>query len=148
MEVDPFDCHIEPLGLEFLFDSKDFTERVSLFGVSHFKGEGHQFDLGFLDVLREAGGRAIDTDLDLSAQGHPLGFLQFIEDSSSDVFNEALKLDGMTFLTEVGAAFIAGVRREEGAIGRGDLISGFPKVSRCLRDGVWKGSGGDLRDRG
>ena len=31
---------------------------------------------------------------------------------------------------------------------KGDLISGFPKVLRCLRDGVLKGFGEDLRDRG
>jgi hypothetical protein len=47
--------------------------------------------------------------------------LQFIEDSSSDIFDEALELDGFTFLTEVGAAFIVGVRRKEGAIGGEDV---------------------------
>jgi len=61
VEVDPFDCHIETLGLEFFFDAKDFTPRVSLFRVSHFKREGHEFDLGFLDVLREPGGGAQST---------------------------------------------------------------------------------------
>jgi hypothetical protein len=45
-----------------------------------------------------------------------LGFLQLIEDSSSDVLDEAFKLDGVAFLTEVDATFIAGVRRKEGAI--------------------------------
>jgi len=65
--------------------------------------------------------RAIDTDLDLSAEGHTLGVLQLIEDSSSDIFDEALKLDGMALFAEVGAAFIAGVRGEEGAIGGEDV---------------------------
>jgi len=42
--------------------------------------------------------------------------LQFIEDSSSDIIDEAFELNGFTFLTEIGAAFIVGVRGEEGAI--------------------------------
>ena len=46
---------------------------------------------------------------------------EFIEDSSADVFDEALKLDGMALLAEVGAAFIAGVRGEEGTIGGEDV---------------------------
>ena len=114
------DDDIEALGFKFFFDSKDFIKRAWLFGVSDFKGEGQEFDFGFLDVFGESGGRAIDSDLDVSAQGHSLGVLQFIEDSSSDVFDEAFKLDGMTFFTEVSAAFIVGVRREEGAIGGED----------------------------
>ena len=120
MEVDPFDCHIETLELEFFFDAKDFTERVSLFGVSDFEGEGEEFDFWFWDVFGEAGGGAIDSDLDVPAQGDPFGLFEFIEDSSSDVFDEAFKLDGMTLFTEVGAALIVGIRGEEGPIGRED----------------------------
>jgi len=46
--------------------------------------------------------------------------LQFIEDSSSDIFDEALELDGLTFLTEVSAAFVAGIRGKQSAIGGED----------------------------
>lgn len=101
-------------------DSEDFIKGVWHFGISDLKGEGQQFDFGFKDLFRETGGGAIDTDLDLSAEGQAFGILQFIEDSPSDIFDEALELDGFTFLTEVSAAFIVGVRRKEGAIGRED----------------------------
>ena len=73
-----------------------------------------------MDVFGEAGGRAIDTDFDLPAQSHTLGVLQLIENSPANIIDEAFKLDGMTLLTEVGAAFIVGVRGEEGAIGGED----------------------------
>jgi hypothetical protein len=49
-----------------------------------------------------------------------LRILEFIEDSSSDVFDEAFELDGVALIAEVSAAFIAGVRRKEGAIGGED----------------------------
>ena len=45
------------------------------------------------------------------------GVLKLIEDSSSDVLNQAFKLDGVALLTEVGTALIMGVRRKEGSIG-------------------------------
>lgn len=46
VEVDSFDCHIKALGLEFFFDSKDFAQGTSLFGVSHFEGEGQESEIG------------------------------------------------------------------------------------------------------
>jgi hypothetical protein len=42
--------------------------------------------------------------------------LQFIEDSSSDIFDEALELDGLTLLTEVSAALVMRIGREKSAI--------------------------------
>ena len=104
MEVDSSDDEIEALGFKFFFDSEDFIKRVWLFGVSDFKGEGEELDFWFLDVFGKAGGRAIDTDLDLPAQSHTLGVLQFIEDSPANIIDEAFKLDGMTLLTEVEPA--------------------------------------------
>jgi len=74
-----------------------------------------------LDVFGESGGGAIDTDLDFSVEGQALGFLQFIEDSSSDIFDQALELDGLTFLAEVSAALVVRVGRKEGAIGGEDF---------------------------
>jgi hypothetical protein len=49
-----------------------------------------------------------------------LGVLQLIEDSSANIVDEALELDGLALLTKVGAALIVGVGRKEGAIGRKD----------------------------
>jgi hypothetical protein len=121
MEVDLSDHEIEALGMKLLLDSKDFIKRAGLFGVSNFEVEGHKFDLRFFDIFREASGGAIDTDLDLSAQGQALGVLQFIEDSSSDIFDEALELDGLTLLTEVGAAFVMRVGGKEGTVCREDV---------------------------
>jgi len=54
-------------------------------------------------------GGAIDTDLDLFSEGQALGVLQFIENSSSDIIDEAFELDGLTFLTKVSAALVVGV---------------------------------------
>ena len=67
VEVDFSDNEIEAMGFEFFFDSEDFIKGAGLFGVSDLKGEGQEFDFGFLDSFRETGGRAIDSDLDLSA---------------------------------------------------------------------------------
>jgi len=75
VEVDSSDDNIEALGFKFFFDSEDFVKGVWLFGVSDFEGEGEEFDPWFLDIFGEAGGGAIDTDFDLSAQGHPGGLL-------------------------------------------------------------------------
>jgi hypothetical protein len=49
-----------------------------------------------------------------------LGVLQLIEDSSANIFDEALELDGLTLFAEVSTALIVRVGREEGAIGRED----------------------------
>jgi len=46
--------------------------------------------------------------------------LQFIEDSSSDIFDKAFEFDGLTLLAEVSAALVVGVGGEEGAIGGED----------------------------
>jgi hypothetical protein len=64
--------------------------------------------------------------------------LQFIEDSSSDIVDEALEFDGLTFFTEVGATFVVGVRREEGAIGgedgKGEEAEESNDLNQDLRD--------------
>jgi hypothetical protein len=49
-----------------------------------------------------------------------LGVLQLIEDSSANIVDEALELDGLTLFAEVSTAFIVRVGREESAIGRED----------------------------
>ena len=102
-------------------DSEDFAKGVGLFGISDFKRQSQQFDFGLKDPFRESSGGAIDTDLDLSAEGQAFGILQFIEDSSSDIFDEALELNGFTFLTEVSAAFVMRVGGKEGTVCREDV---------------------------
>ena len=76
-----------------------------------------------MDLLGESGGGAIDANLDVSAQGYSLRFFQFIEDSSSDIFDEALKLNGVALFIEVSAALVAGVRREQCAVS-GECMKG------------------------
>jgi hypothetical protein len=49
-----------------------------------------------------------------------LGVLQLIEDSSANIVDEALELDGLTLFAEVSTALIVRVGREESAIGRED----------------------------
>jgi hypothetical protein len=46
--------------------------------------------------------------------------LQLIEDSSANIVDEALELDGLTLFAEVSTALIVRVGREESAIGRED----------------------------
>jgi len=91
-----------------------------------------------LDLFRKSRGGAIDTDLDLSAQGQALGVLQFIEDSSSDIFDEALELDGLTLLTKVGAALVTRIGREKSAIsgedGKGKEAEEANDLDQGLRD--------------
>ena len=75
VEVDFSNNEIEPLGFEFIFDSKYFVKRVRLFGISDLQREGKEFDFWFWDRIGETGGRAIDSDLDLSADHDPMGVL-------------------------------------------------------------------------
>ena len=120
MEVDSSDDDIEVMSFQFFFDSEDSVKRVWLFGIGDSKRQGEEFDFGFLDAFREASGGAIDADLDLSAEGQAFGVLQFIEDSSSDIFDKAFEFDGLTLLAEIGVALVVGVGGKEGAIGGED----------------------------
>ena len=101
-------------------DTEDSVERAWLFGVSDFKREGQEFDFGFWDLFRGSGGGAVDTDVDLFAEGQASGLLQFKEDSSADILDEAFALDGFTFIREVGAPLVVRVRRKERVIGGED----------------------------
>jgi hypothetical protein len=119
-------------------DSEDFIKGAWFFGISDLKGKSQDFDFRFLDLFRKSRGGAIDTDLDLSAQGQALGVLQFIEDSSSDIFDEALELDGLTLLTKVGAALVMRIGREKSAIsgedGKGKEAEEANDLDQGLRD--------------
>jgi hypothetical protein len=64
--------------------------------------------------------------------------LQFIEDSSSDIFDEAFEFDGLTLLAEVSAALVMRVRGEEGTVGREDFKGEKAKEADDLNQ--------DLRD--
>jgi hypothetical protein len=121
VEMGLSDAEIEAMGFEYFIDSEDLAKGVWLFGISDLKGESQQIDFGFKDVFREASGGAIDTNLDLSAEGQALGVLEFIEDSFSDMIDEALELNGFTFITEVSAALVMGVGREKGTVCREDV---------------------------
>ncbi len=118
--MDLSDKDIEAMGFELFLDSEDLIKGAGFFGISDLKGERKEFDFGFRGRFREASRGAIDTDLDLSAQGQTVRFLQFIEDSSADIFDQAFEFDGGTLFAEVGAPLVVGVGREEGAIGGED----------------------------
>jgi hypothetical protein len=64
--------------------------------------------------------------------------LQFIEDSSSDIFDETLELDGLTFFAEVSTALVVRVGRKEGAIGgkdgKGEKAEEASDLDQGLRD--------------
>ncbi len=51
-----------------------------------------------------------------------------IKDFFADIFNNALKLDKLTVMTEIGTTLITRVGREEGAICSDDLIGEEPQV--------------------
>jgi hypothetical protein len=67
-----------------------------------------------------------------------LGVLQLIEDSSANIVDEALELDGLTLFAEVSTALIVRVGREEGAIGRedgkGEKTEEANDLNQALRD--------------
>ena len=115
-------------------DSEDFIKGAWFFGISDFKREGQQFDFGFRDLFRETSGGAIDTDLDLSAEGDSFGILQFVEDSSANIFDEALELNRMTFITEVSAALVVAVRRPPARRAYGSERKRVPSVERILKE--------------
>jgi DUF4097 and DUF4098 domain-containing protein YvlB len=66
----------------------------------------------------QTSGGAIDIELDFSVEGQALGVLQFIDDSSSDIFDETFEFDRFTFVTGIGTIFVVRIRREEGALCR------------------------------
>jgi hypothetical protein len=121
MEMDLSDADIKAMGFQYFLDSEDFAKRVRLFGISDFKRQSQHLDFGFKGPFRETSGGAIDTDLDLSAEGQALGILHLIEDPSSDIIDEALELHGLTLLTEVSAALVVRVGGKESTVGREDV---------------------------
>ena len=61
-----------------------------------------------------------------------------IEDSSSDIFDEAFELDGLTLLAEVSTAVVVRVGRKEGAVGgedgKGEKAEEANDLDQDLRD--------------
>jgi len=57
-----------------------------------------------------------------------IGMVQPVADPSSNIFDNADKLDAVAFPLEPGAALISGVCRKEGPVGGDDLIGEKPET--------------------
>jgi hypothetical protein len=104
------------------------------------KGEGKDLHLGpgvgGFSIFREAAGGAFDLDMDLLMKGLFIRMVQPVENPSSNIFDNADKLDAVAFPLEPGASFISGVCRKEGPVGGDDLIGEKPETFGDLQKDV------------
>jgi hypothetical protein len=69
-------------------------------------------------------------------KGLLIGMVQPVADPSSNIFDNADKLNTFTFLLEPGASFISGVCRKEGPVGGDDFIGEKPETFGDLHQDV------------
>ena len=134
----PFDDQIEVLPLQIFLNAKDLIEDTGIFRIGILKTETQNLHLGPLHfgMNGEAAGGAFHLDADLFMKGLLVGMVQPLADSSSNIFDNADKLDAVAFLLKPGASFISGVCRKEGPVGGDDLIGEKPEAFGDLHQGV------------
>ena len=134
----PFDDQIETLPLQLFLNAKDLIEDAGLFRVGLLKSEGQDLHLGPVDfgIFRKPAGGAFHLDTDLFMKGLLIGMVQPVADPSSNIFDDADKLNTSAFLLEPGASFISGVCRKEGSVGGDDFIGEKPEALGDLHQDV------------
>jgi len=75
-----------------------------------------------LNIRGKPGRRAVCPDVDFLADNDSGRISEAVNDSLSDVIDDAFELDELTLLTEIGAAFVPGIGGEKGPVGSHDLI--------------------------
>jgi hypothetical protein len=134
----PFDDQVEVFPLQLFLNAKDLIEDTGLFRIGLLKSEGQDFHLGPGDfgIFRKPTGGAFHLDADLLMKGLLIGMVEPVMDPSSNIFNDADKLNTVTFFLEPGAAFVSGTGRKEGPVGGDDLIGEKPETLGDLHQDV------------
>ena len=134
----PFDDQIEVLPSQLFLNAKDLIEDTGLFRIGLLKSEGQDFHLGSVDfgMNGDAAGGAFHLDSDLLMKGLLIGMVEPVADPSSNIFDNADKLNTVTFFLEPGAAFVSGTGRKEGPVGGDDLIGEKPEALGDLHQDV------------
>jgi len=134
----PFDDQIEVLSLQLLLNAKDLIEDAGLFRIGLLKTEGKDFHPGPFDfgINGEPTGGAFHLDTDLFMKGLLVGMGQPVADPSSNIFDDADKLNTVAFPFEPVASFISGVCRKEGPVGGDDFIGEKPETLGDLHQDV------------
>ena len=107
--------------MKLIFEKEDFIQDTGFFGIGLLKAKGQDFNAGFLNIRGESVRRAVCPDADFLADEDSSRISEAIKDSLSDVTNDALELDELTLLAEIGAALIPGIGGEKGAVGSYDI---------------------------
>jgi hypothetical protein len=134
----PLDDQIEVFPLQLFLNAKDLIEDTGLFRIGLLKSEGQNlhFGPGDFGILREPTGGAFHLDADLFMKGLFVGMAEPIADPSSNIFDNADKLDAVAFPLEPGASFISGTGRKEGPVGGDDRIGEKPETFGDLHQDV------------
>ena len=131
----PFDDQVQMGLLQFFLNPEDLVEDAWLFRIGLLETEGKDLHLGpgYFGIIGEAGGGAFDLDADFLEK---VRLVQAVEDPFSDIFDDAHKLDALTFFFEPSAAPITGVGWKEGSIGGDDFVGDETEEFRYLHQGM------------
>ena len=103
-------------------------ERTPAFFSCLLKRKGKDLYFGPGDILWKVEGRTWSLDADLFTRNNSFGCGQPPSDSLLHIFDNPLELDGITVLTEVGAALIPGIGWKKCTVGGNDFIGEKPQV--------------------
>ena len=126
----PFDDQIEVLSLQLFLNAKDLIEDAGIFRIGLFQNKGKDFHLGpgYFDIFRKPTRGAFHLDADLLMKGLLIGMVDPVMDPSSNIFNDADKLNTVAFPLKPGAAFVSGTCMKEGPVGGDDFIGEKPET--------------------
>ena len=104
----PFDDQIEVLPLQLFLNTEDLIEDTGIFRIGLLKTESQNLHLGSggFGMNGEAAGGAFHLDADLFMKGLLIGMVQPVADPSSNIFDNADKLDAVAFPLEPGASLL------------------------------------------
>ena len=134
----PFDDQVEVFPLQSFLNAKDLIEDAGILRIGHLKSESQDFHLGpgGFGIFRKAAGGAFHLDAYLSMKCLLVGMVQPIENASSNIFDNADKLDTVAFFLKPGAAFISGTGRKESPVGGDDFIGEKPEAISDLHQNM------------
>ena len=113
----PFDDQIEVLPLQLFLNAEDLIEDAGFFRIGLLKSEGQDLHLGPGDfgIFRKPTGGAFHLDADLFMKGLLIGMVEPVADPSSNIFNNADKLNTVAFLSQTRCILYIGHWSERGS---------------------------------
>ena len=134
----PFDDQIEIPPLQLFLNAENLVEDTGVFRSGLLKSESQNLHFGPLNfgINGEPTGGAFHLDADLFMKGLFIRMVQPVENPSSNIFNDADKLNTVAFPLKPGAAFVSGMGMKEGPVGGDDVIGEKPETLGDLHQNV------------